>query len=337
MKYRQWAGRRKTILLALFSFAAVAGILGILVYRQWDAFATFQWQLNWGAVLVSFGLLLVGLVLAAGMWSNMMRVLGSQLPAMLHIRYYVISHLARRLPGTVWYIAGRGYLYHQHGEPVRLVTIASGLEYVLLTLAGALVSLAIWAGILRNLSLTNYGALGITVILGALAVHPASIRWYLRRTGLADAPALAYHHILFWLAIGAVIWLLGGGMFYALAYAIAGVAPAYLMYVIGSWCLVGTLSVVVFFLPSNFGFTELGMSLLLSAIMPSSLAVVVAVLSRVFFIAFDLIAAGLFFGTSSLVRRLRRSHPRQAPARGPQTPDIGSAPEVEDKIPPTAY
>ena len=79
----------------------------------------------------------------------------------------------------------------------------------------------------------------------------------------------------------------------AIAFAVTGVSPAHMAYLIGCWSLVGTLLVVVFFLPSNFGFTEVGLSLLLSAVMPSSLAVLVAVLSRLFTMGFELLAAGL--------------------------------------------
>ena len=68
---------------------------------------------------------------------------------------------------------------------------------------------------------------------------------------------------------------------------------------------VGVLSVVVFVLPSNFGLTEVGLSLLLSAIMPSSLAVVVAVLTRVLMTIFSALACGMIVAATTLWRRQR--------------------------------
>jgi len=315
MNAAQTPRRWRTVLFALFSFAAVAGVLGILVYRERDAFATFQWQLDWRAVGVAFGLLLAGLGLAALAWATVMRALGSQLPRTLHLRYYVISHLARRLPGTVWYIAGRGYLYRQHGETVRLVTIASSLEYLLLTVAGAIATLALWSYGLRSLPVVYMVAMAVTIALGLAATHPASVRWALHRAGLVDFPPLHYAQILVLLGMYVLVWLFGGVMFFALTHAIAGTGVEHMLYLVGCWCLVGTLSVVVFFLPSNFGFTEVGLSLLLSAIMPTSLAVLVAVLSRVFVIAFELVAAGAVMGLLALMaRRQRRSGATHAPA-----------------------
>lgn len=299
------ARRGRTLIFTLLSLAAAVAVLGLLVYREWDAFVAFDWQINWWAILVAFALLLIGLALAAAGWMILMRLMGSNLPPVLHLRFYVITHLARRLPGTVWYVAGRGYLYRQEGESLRLVTIASSVEYALQIVGGALVTLALWSYTLRNLSLWYAAGLALLAGLGLVATQPRVMRWYLRRAGLQDAPALANRHVLALLALYAALWLVAGLMFYAIAFAVTGVSPAYMAYLIGSWSLVGTLSVVVFFLPSNFGFTEVGLSLLLSAVMPSSLAVLVAVLSRLFTIAFELLAAGLALPLLSWVERRR--------------------------------
>jgi hypothetical protein len=287
------AGRGRTLLFTLVSVAAAAGVLGLLVYREWDAFVAYDWQLTWWAIGGAFVLLLVGLAVAALAWAVIMRSMGSRLPPVMHLRFYVITHLARRLPGTVWYVAGRGYLYHQEGESLRLVTIASSVEYALQIVAGALVTLALWSYVLRDVSIWYAGGLALLALLGLAAMQPQVMRWYLRRIGLPDAPALRPARVLELLLLYVTLWLVSGLMFYAIAFAVTAVGPEHMLYLIGCWSLVGTLSVVVFFLPSNFGFTEVGLSLLLSAVMPSSLAVLVAVLSRLFSMAFELLAAGL--------------------------------------------
>lgn len=300
------AGRGHALLFAGVSSAAVAAVLGFLVYREWSAFAGYDWRLDWRAILAAFFLLLGGLALAALAWAAIMHILGSRLPLRFHLRTYVVTHLARRLPGTVWYVAGRSYLYRQAGESVRLATIASSLEYVLLTVSGALVTLALWLYALRSLSPVYVPAAAILVLVGLLATRPASIRYYLAKAGLPDVPNLRGQHIAGLIVVYAGVWIVGGIMFFAIAHAVAGVALMHLGYIVACWCLVGTLSVVVFFLPSNFGFTEVGLSLLLSAIMPSSVAVLVAILSRVFIIVFELIAAGLVTGALMWTERKGR-------------------------------
>jgi uncharacterized membrane protein YbhN (UPF0104 family) len=305
MKTMSFAKNPRTLFLTLLGLAAAASVLGLLVYREWDAFVAYDWQLNWWALAAAYVLLLIGVAIPALGWAIIMRIMGSQLPLLMHLRYYVITYLTRRLPGTVWYVAGRGYLYRQEGESLRLVTIASSVEYALQIVAGALVTLALWSYALRGVSLWYAVGLGLLALLGLWATQPQIMRWYLRRVGLQDAPALRKRHVLGLLALYAVLWLVGGLMFYAIAFAVTAVAPVHMVYIIACWCLVGTLSVVVFFLPSNFGFTEVGLSLLLSAVMPSSLAVLVAVLSRLFTMGFELLAVAVVLPLLAWIGRSR--------------------------------
>jgi hypothetical protein len=305
MKSLRFAKNPRTLFFTLLGVAAAVGVLGLLVYREWDAFVAYDWQLNWWALAAAYALLLLGVAIPALGWAVIMRIMGSRLPLLLHLRYYVITYLTRRLPGTVWYVAGRGYLYRQEGESLRLVTIASSVEYALQIVAGALVTLVLWSYALRSLSPWYAAGLGLLALLGLLATRPQSMRWYLRRVGLQDAPALRDRHVLGLLALYTVLWLVGGLMFYAITFAVTALAPAYMLYIIACWCLVGTLSVLVFFLPSNFGFTEVGLSLLLSAVMPSSLAVLVAVLSRLFTMGFELLAVGMVLPLLAWIGRRR--------------------------------
>ncbi len=293
MTLRSLAQRRRTLLLGLVLGLLSVAMLAYLVYRERDAFSTFDWQLDWRALVVAFALMLVGLIMAGLVWASMMRTFGSPLPFSRHIRYYLVSHLARRLPGTVWYVAGRGYLYKQHGESLRLVTMASSLELVLMIVAGAVVTLALWSYMLRTLPLVYLIALGITILVGLVAVQPSSVRWMLRKLGLDATPVAGYRHMILWLSLYVGIWIIGGLMFYAIVYSVTRAPLIHLPFVIGSWTLVGTLSVLVFFLPNNLGFTEIGLSLLLSTFLPSSVAVVVAVLSRILVLGFELAAAGI--------------------------------------------
>lgn len=268
------------------------GVLAYLVYRERDAFVNFDWNLYWPPLGVAVVFMTAGVWLAAMVWASMMSTLGSRTPYPLHLRYYVYSQLARRLPGTIWYVAGRGVLYRRHGEALRLVTVASGVELVVSIVAGALVTLA-----LSTLALTTLPGLYLIVMaaaaaVGALTAQPQGIRWLLRRIGLADAPELRVASVARWLALYGLIWLLGAGIFFCNVYAITRIDLQHLPFIMASWSLVGVLSVLVIFLPSNLGFTEVGVSLLLSLIMPSSLAVMTALLARVFTLAIEVIACG---------------------------------------------
>lgn len=273
----------------LFAFA----VLFVLAYRERAVLLAYDWKLRWHFVLYALLMLVAAMVLAALIWADLMRTLGSRVPVADQLRYYMISQLAKRLPGTVWYVASRSYFYQQHGESVRFVTYASTLELIISTMAGAVVTLAAAAYSFVQLSSLHLIGLACAIMLGVVALHPASIRWLLQRLGSADAPTCRYSDILRWLAGYVLLWGMGGAVFFLNANAVIPVGLKFLPYVIGSWTLVGVLSILVFFLPSNLGFTEVGLSLLLASIVPSPIAVVIAILSRLFVLIYELVGAGL--------------------------------------------
>lgn len=315
-----WRGRRwQRIALAVGTLVASSAILLVLVYRERDVLLTYQWDLRWDLVAYACILLNIGLIIAAFVWADIMRRLGSNVATFDHVRYFAVAHLARRLPGTLWYVAGRSYFYQAHGDSVRLVAVASGLEFIITVVSCAAVALAFVALLMAQLP--GYYLLGLlaAVGVGIVFTHPAVVRALLRRMKMGDVTQLRYASILRWLILYALIWLLGGLILFLIAAAIAPLGWEHLAYVIGVWCSVSAISVAVFFLPSNFGVTEVGISLLLSAIMPSAIAVLVAVMARLLFIAYELIGAGAILAVHSL---MQRRHPRR-------TPDASVSPNVD--------
>ncbi|HAJ35754.1 MAG TPA: hypothetical protein DCL15_08685 [Chloroflexi bacterium] len=291
-------------LLALFSIVVTFAILIYIIYQGRDTLLTYDWQIDWCAVALAFGVLIATFAIVAFTWVAEMRAVGSTLPMSVHLDYYVASHLFRRLPGTIWYIAGRSYLYRQQGESARLVAVVSSLELVLLTVGAALVTVMLWVAGFQPVPGGYLWVLIATVGIGALLIQPRSSRWLLKRIGKVDAPQLRYSQLICWLFSYVVAWIGSGLIFYLLAYAFTGLGSEHLPYTIGAWALVGALSTLVFFLPSNFGFTEIGLTLLMTAVMPMSVAVVLALTVRVTLTAFDLLAVGLWFGGEAIWRRV---------------------------------
>lgn len=309
--------------------AATLLFLGWLVWRERDVFVDYDWEITWWALAAAIVPLYPALALVALTWASIMRTLGSRAPFAAHLRVYVMAHLARRLPGTIWYIAGRGYLYQQQGESVRLASAGSGLELVVMTLAGGLVTLALGSRLLRTVSGTYLWIL-LALIAGAILLsHPRTVRAGLRWARVENPPPLHYGHILMWMAAYAAVWVLGGLMLYLIAYGLVQLSPTHVTYVVAAWTLAGTLSVVVIFLPSNFGFTEIALSVLLSAVMPSSLAVVVAVASRIVIIVLEVIVTGTTLGAIALYQRWKGVSP---PPIAPEYPQGGI-----EETPPATY
>lgn len=290
--------RALTVAAAAVMAALTLGVLGALLWRDRELLLAYDWQVRWGPLAAALGVYGVGLLLAAAVWADIMAALGSRLGARTHIRYYCLTTLTKRLPGTVWYVAGRGYLYGRQGDSLGLVTVASGVELAVSVVAGVLVSVGFLAGSALEQGTKEVGRgqwVALIVLLGGglALVQPRVVRWLMARVR-ADLPVeLPPLRLLRWVAGYALIWTVGGVIVYLAIQALLPGASGQLGYVIGAWSLVGVLSVTVFFLPSNLGFTEVGLSLLLARILPSSFAVFVAVFVRLLLLVFEIVGVGV--------------------------------------------
>jgi len=163
---------------------------------------------------------------------------------------------------------------------------------VLITLAGILVALVV-----STRSISNYYKnpifLIVIFIVGSIVLHPKVIRWIMtkRKVEIKD---FNYFSIVKGILYYVVSWILGGVILFEIGNIIYPISPAHLAYFINSWVLVGVISTLLFFSPSNFGVTEIGLSLLLSNIIPSSIAVIIAIVARILMTFFEIVWAGFF-------------------------------------------
>jgi len=269
--------------------------LPLLVYWNRDLLAAQLHHIRWVYVVAAACLYSADLFIAAWTWASLLDTIAGPLPLRTHLRYYCIANIAKRLPGTVWYVAGRGYLYMRQGLSLRIVSLVSGIELAITLVAGAMVSLMFAAPWLGQRGLQAAFLFG-GAILGLTLIHPRLVRYYLRLIKVEGSPAVSYTSLVRWLVSYVLIWVLGGIVFFLIAQVAADLEPAMLPRFIGSWSLAGLASTLLFFFPTNFGVTELTLTALLSVYMPSSLALLVAVLARVFILALDALWAAVALG-----------------------------------------
>lgn len=286
--------RAVTLGAAALMAALTLAVLGALLWRDREVLLAYDWRVRWGPLAAALGVYGVGLLLAAAVWADIMAALGSGLGARTHIRYYCLTTLTKRLPGTVWYVAGRGYLYGRQGDSLGLVTVASGVELAVSVVAGALVSVGFLAGSALDAIGRGQWAVLIVLLGGGLAlVQPRVLRWVMARVRAELPVDLPAWRLLRWVAAYALIWVVGGVIVFLAIQALLSTQTGHLGYILGVWSLVGVLSVTVFFLPSNMGFTEVGLSLLLARILPSSFAVFIAVFLRLLLLVFEIVGVGM--------------------------------------------
>jgi hypothetical protein len=281
--------KRNQLILSVIVIFLTSVILGILIIREREVLLSYQWNLRLLPAILSFVLFSIALLLAGLLWGWINRKLGSNISYFTHIQYYISSNLTKRIPGTVWYVAQRAQLYNADGIDRKFTSIASGVELTLIIISGIIISLLFAIQILIDYKIGLWLFIGVFII-GMLIIHPTVLEFIFKALK-TNAPKLDYRNILLWLLSYGLLWILGGVVLFCIGNAITNIPIEYIGYIIGSWAVVGILSSLLFFSPSNFGITEIGLSVLLASFMPLSIGIIIAIASRILIIVYEIIWA----------------------------------------------
>lgn len=277
-------------------------ILGVIVYKQRDILLTYNWQFHPLPFGLAFIFFCVSIFMSSLVWGYIVNNVSQRISYQKHIYYYILSNLAKRMPGTIWYVASRAQMYSEEGVSITKTSLASGLEMAFIALAGVVIALLFSTEIIVRYHL-NPIIFIILLIVGIILLQPKFIKWYLKLFKI-DGIRIDYKLLGISLISYAIIWILGGLLLYEIGNIVYPIPSSQLGYVIGSWTIVGVISILFIFSPTNFGITELGLSLLLTKIVPLSIAVVISVTSRILIIIFEISLALIFLG----VKRLRKGN-----------------------------
>jgi hypothetical protein len=234
-----------------------------------------------------------------------MNKLSHKVPFRKHFTTFCISALGKRLPGTLWYIAWRSNLYKEDGYSSKLIILTSSIEMIAIVIAAVVVSLLFSLSLISKFT---YSLIGFLIIILAILIflHPKINRKIFQKLKV-DFKKFNYKDLIKWTATYIFIWLLNGTLLFSFSNLFADIKLSQLDYFIGAVALTGVLSRLFLFLPTHFGFGEVSLSLLLSGIMPSSLAVVVALSNRIIITFFEILWAS--FGLV-INRVLEKNNPK---------------------------
>ncbi len=182
------------------------------------------WDLRWGLLLLSCGLLLAAYLLSAGMWGLMVRELGgAEVGLVPSLRVFFTANLGRYLPGKLWQIAGVAVLAQREGVGPAIATAAALLGQAF-SLAGAtLVGLGVLLGGAGGPVPGGGWVAGVALALLGLTTLPRVLVgllgfWF--RLARREMPAGLRPGRSFgirWIGLYSVVWILQGGAFWVLA------------------------------------------------------------------------------------------------------------------------
>lgn len=261
----------------------VGGVFGVTLIREWDALMAFEWLVEWRnlPLIILTHFLALGSMFAA--WQGMMTSFTHYKNWRGNLRIYSLSILARRIPLPIWYVGSRLYFYKREKVSLTKIASATALEMVLITFSGLACYLLLpepstkawlWFPIL--------GAAGSIFIVAAIQPNLV-VKLINYVLGVFEKESLdltlTRAELLTWSAFYLGTWLLDGtGLYFTIAALTA--APLPLPAAIGISTISALVSILSLLLPSGLGLKELTLGALLSAFMPFSVGMVIAVTYR---------------------------------------------------------
>jgi hypothetical protein len=298
---RSWWLYFVSVIITLIS----VGVMIFLVVENVDTLLKIRDQLNPWPLLGTIPLFVLGEVLASIAWGLLMNSIGPNLPMAQHFRIFVITHAARRLPGTLWYVVGRVTWYEQLGVAKRLSTFASILEIILIVWAGLITALVTLPFIV-NLHVNLWIVLLFGIVLSGLLMHPKVLGYLLGKLGSdKDAGHLSYRNILIWLSFYIILWLVGGSMLYLVLRTFLPLEVQMWATCVGAWSIAGVSGLLIQILPTGLGLSEATLSLILSTYISSSIAVSTAILFRILMTFYEFLGAIIVYWLSDKIAFLQ--------------------------------
>lgn len=284
--------------------AAAFGFLGAAVYRNLEELRGFTWEMRPVLLVLSVAAHIAVLLWGVRVWQLLLRRFAVRIPFRTLARIWFLSGIGRYIPGKVWQFIGVAHLGSAAGlHPMTGITslavhmgmslLGAGLAAVYFLPISVVDALAAGAGdtATRVLLILRWAA-----PLSILFVHPRVIG-----AALALFRRIARRATMDWsggwtdgiwlLALSTVGWVLYGGAFYLFLASLVPLSLSTLPAVTAMNALAFIVGYVIFIAPAGVGPKEGALTALLTALVPLSVAAVLAVVARLWTVAAEVIPA----------------------------------------------
>lgn len=271
--------------------------VGYYIWRNWAVFCSYDWELDWRWLLVAL------------VWAMGRRLLGgirwcliifynqkrwTRRDILDHLGVYFLSNLARYIPGSFWYVAGRVGLGKDKGVSTLRTSMGSVYEMGLNVWTGCLVGACVATTLFLPNDLTFVVLVALLIVLSLLMIHPKVVNPLLRYTlRVIKRPSTRVGLTFGWMLqlwlISMAVWIVGGLSQFCLLRALyPSLSLEHLAGITSSTALAWTIGFLVPWAPQGLGVRDGLLVWMLGAYVPTPLAVIAAVASRLITVFEDL-------------------------------------------------
>jgi hypothetical protein len=273
------------ILLLVFLILSLT-IIAVTLIANWQRLRAYPWQFRMLPLIKCVAVFPLGALPPAFVWHLIVRELGGVSEVCRNLEVYSLSTLPRRIPGLVWYIGTRMYMYKETDRSTAITLEATLGESVGLIVSGSFVYLISLLFVESDsLATVVDPRVVVTVIfasLALLAVVALIIRAgrHSRFKGLESVKRIRWSIALSILVVYTWSWCAGGLFFFFFLRTISPIGPDAAVAVIGIWAASGAIGQAASIV-QGLGLKEIGMVALLTLFLPLSVAIVVSIATRV--------------------------------------------------------
>ncbi|GMA35060.1 hypothetical protein [Demequina litorisediminis] len=294
----------------VFYAAIVAAFAWFLTSVDWHALDGLE--VGWAWVIVASLVALAFRYLGVVVWRVVLARLGAaHLPRFAVMAdIYAKAWLARYIPGTIPWIAGKVYLAAEQGVSKSRLAVSTLVEAAAQIVAVGAVSLTLLALDPRigEISPTLRVLVAVGAVLGFVAMTPPVFNRFLTLGFRLLKRGEATH--VGWDVVGSSLGLYGvGAAVSGLAYALLlkAIVPETgagdLLFLVGAFGFAGVVGMLTPLVPSGLGTRDAAQMVLLLVVLPAPTAALVVIVSRVWSAAVDV----LFWAVATVVGRAARS------------------------------
>lgn len=278
------------------------------VTRHRDAFAHTRIELHALPIIVASVLTIATYAYMVFTWTRTIRWWGASLGFREGWRIWALSNLARFIPGGIWQFAGIAALAARTGTSPIAATGGIVLQQLVVLVAGIAVTAAVLPALALKGFPLSYGAavaIAAAALLLVALLLPRGAALMQRLTSRFFARAVVFPSMrsasMAWYAVALIVpWLAYGVAFWLFARGILGSRAPGLPLSIASFTAAYVWGIIWIPVPAGLGVREAALVALLSPQVGADAAVILAIGSRIWLTAVEIVGAFIAIGFASL-------------------------------------
>ena len=293
----------KKQLKKIFSYIFVIVIFGFMFKVLFDNAAQlrdYDWVgINYFYVAISFLFLLLAFVGVVFAFQTLLGSFGVRIKLMKVASIISLANLGRFVPGKVWAVLGMVHFGRKHGISGYVSSTCLFVSIILTSIAAFfvfVVSLPFWPTLPGNFHYIYIVLLAVALIVFIQPpIFNRIVSYMFKKLKKKDfVSELTYKTIIMLFGVYVLVWMFNGTAFYLLVSAISPQPLAHILPIIGIYTISWVIGLYSFLTPGGLGVREGIISALLATYVTYPVAIVIAIISRIWILLFQGAVAAYF-------------------------------------------